>query len=55
MELSSNQMIDQKLEYLHNNPVVEGYVYRAEDWVYSSAGYYSGTVKESIVALQMLG
>lgn len=54
IELTSNKLMDQKLDYLHNNPVIEGYVYRAEDWVYSSAGYYSGVDRETEVALQML-
>ncbi|HVZ39750.1 MAG TPA: transposase [Candidatus Kapabacteria bacterium] len=30
----------QKLDYLHDNPVRKGYVRRAEDWQYSSAGDY---------------
>ena len=28
--------------YVHNNPVEEGLVYKAEDYVYSSAIDYSG-------------
>jgi REP element-mobilizing transposase RayT len=32
----------QKLDYVHNNPVVEGYVDCAEDYVYSSARSYAG-------------
>lgn len=31
----------QKLEYIHLNPVKEGYVERAEDWVFSSAAWYA--------------
>lgn len=54
IELTSNKLMEQKLDYLHNNPVTEGYVYQADYWVYSSAGYYSGRVNESMVALQML-
>jgi len=42
IELWSNKVIDQKLNYLHNNPVEEGLVFRAEDYVYSSAIDYSG-------------
>jgi len=34
--------MQQKLEYLHNNPVKAGFVWRAEDYVYSSAIDYSG-------------
>jgi REP element-mobilizing transposase RayT len=42
IELWSNAVIDQKLNYLHQNPVVEGLVLRAEDYVYSSATDYAG-------------
>lgn len=31
----------QKMEYIHLNPVKEGYVERAEDWTYSSAAWYA--------------
>ena len=53
VELTSNKMMDQRLDYLHNNPVVEEYVYSAEQWVYSSAGFYILN-EENLVALQML-
>ena len=42
LELSHNKMMDQKLEYIHDNPVKAGYVYNAEDYVYSSAIDYAG-------------
>jgi putative transposase len=42
IELWDNYMIDNKLNYLHNNPVAAGIVYRAEDYVYSSAIDYAG-------------
>lgn len=42
IELWSNAVIDQKLDYIHYNPVETGLVYRAEDYVYSSAIDYSG-------------
>jgi hypothetical protein len=33
----------QKLNYLHNNPVAVGLVYKAEEYVYSSAAdYFNG-------------
>ncbi len=35
-------MIAQKLNYLHQNPVVAGIVSQAEDYIYSSAGDYVG-------------
>lgn len=54
VELTSNKMIDQRLNYLHNNPVVEEYVYSPEQWVYSSAAFYTLN-EENRVALKMLG
>lgn len=42
VELWSNKVIDQKIDYIHNNPVEEGLVFRPEDYVYSSAADYAG-------------
>ncbi|MFM7983128.1 MAG: transposase [Candidatus Fonsibacter sp.] len=42
IELWSNEVLDQKLDYLHNNPVVEGIVEKPEDYLYSSARDYAG-------------
>ena len=42
IELWSNAVIDQKIEYIHQNPVEAGLVFRAEDYVYSSAIDYAG-------------
>jgi REP element-mobilizing transposase RayT len=42
IELWSNAVIDQKLHYLHQNPVEEGLVFKAEDYRYSSAYDYAG-------------
>ena len=42
VELWSNAVIAQKLNYIHQNPVEEGLVFRAEDYVYSSATDYAG-------------
>jgi REP element-mobilizing transposase RayT len=42
VELDTNEMMDQRLEYVHQNPVEAGIVYSAEDYVYSSAAYYAG-------------
>jgi len=43
IELSDNKIMDQKLDYLHNNPVVEGIVDNPENYVYSSARDYCGS------------
>jgi len=42
IELDTNTIRKQKLEYLHNNPVNEGFVFRPEEYIYSSAGDYNG-------------
>ena len=42
IELWSNKVIQQKIDYVHNNPVEEGLVYKPEDYVYSSATDYAG-------------
>jgi hypothetical protein len=42
LELDNNKIRQQKIEYLHNNPVNEGFVFRPEDYIYSSAADYSG-------------
>jgi len=40
IELSSNKMQDQRLHYLHNNPVEAGIVDKPEYYIYSSARDY---------------
>lgn len=40
--LYSNEVINQKLDYIHSNPVAEGIVEKAEDCLYSSARNYAG-------------
>ena len=40
--LDTNKRMDQKLDYIHENPVKEGIVFSAEDYVYSSASDYAG-------------
>ena len=42
IELWSNKVIDEKLNYVYNNPVEEGIFFRAEDYLYSSATDYAG-------------
>ena len=49
--LDNNIIMDQKLEYLHQNPVEAGFVTHAEAWQYSSAAIYSGERKDSIELL----
>ena len=42
VELWSNKVIDEKIDYIHQNPVEAGLVFRAEDYIYSSAVDYAG-------------
>ncbi len=41
-QIINDQMMIQKLEYMHMNPVKRGYVDKVEDWRYSSARNYLG-------------
>jgi REP element-mobilizing transposase RayT len=41
-QIQNDEMMEQKLEYTHNNPVKRGYVDRPEHWRYSSARNYLG-------------
>ena len=41
VELWSKDVILQKLNYIHNNPVRAGFVLQPEDWLWSSAGCYT--------------
>jgi len=36
----SQDILRQKMNYIHNNPVRAGFVDKEEDWIYSSAGDY---------------
>ncbi len=40
--LDSNFLLDQKLDYIHNNPVKAGFVDEPEAYLYSSARDYAG-------------
>ena len=40
--IHDRKMMTQKITYIHQNPVRKGYVDKAEDWQYSSAGIYAG-------------
>jgi len=43
IELSNNEILAQKLGYIHKNPVIAGLVDREEAWLYTSArDYYGG-------------
>lgn len=40
--LHTERMKKDRLEYLHQNPVKAGWVYKPEDYIYSSASSYAG-------------
>ena len=42
IELWSNKVIDEKINYVHMNPVEEGLVFKPEEYMYSSAIDYAG-------------
>ena len=52
IELLSEAVTQQKLNYIHQNPVRAGICYRAEDYVYSSASFYAGM--EAVLEVERL-
>ena len=48
----SNKFIEQKLDYIHNNPVKNGIVTKPEDYLYSSARNYAG--ESSVIDIELL-
>ncbi len=42
LEITGQQMFDEKLLYIHQNPVQAGFVTKEEDWKYSSAREFYG-------------
>lgn len=42
IELSGNHIIQQRIDYIHNNPVKAQFVEEPADWLYSSARDYEG-------------
>ena len=50
-EIATDEMMQQKIEYIHNNPIRRGYVDEPSDWRYSSARNYEG--KEGLVEVEM--
>ena len=42
IELDTNEKVNQRLQYLHMNPVKAGFVEKQEDWKFSSAKQYAG-------------
>ena len=42
LEITGQEMFDEKLAYIHQNPVQAGFVTKEEDWKYSSARDFCG-------------
>ena len=42
LEIMDQEMFDKTLDYIHQNPVVAGFVSKPEDWKYSSAKDFCG-------------
>ena len=42
IELYNDYLIQQKIHYIHMNPVKAGYVFKPEEYIYSSAVNYAG-------------
>lgn len=40
IELSTNEIMQQRVDYIHNNPVKAGFVESPSDWIFSSARDY---------------
>jgi len=50
-EITTDEMMHQKVEYIHNNPVRSGFVKESSHWPYSSAQNYEG--KHGLVHIDM--
>jgi REP element-mobilizing transposase RayT len=51
----SNRFIKQKMDYIHNNPVIDRIVQNPEDYLYSSARNYAGLDHELSVVEVFMG
>ena len=52
IELSTNEILQQRLDYIHNNPVESHFVDNPTDWSYSSARDYEG--KKGLIDIHFL-
>ncbi len=50
--ITSEEVLKQKVEYIHNNPVKNGVVEEAEHWIYSSAKNY--LCKEGCIEIDLI-
>ena len=54
IELYSEKVLSQKLDYIHLNPVRAGFVHKPEDWKFSSAPFYASTREDADTAYEVL-
>ena len=55
LEITDQQMFETTLKYIHDNPLIAGFVNKAADWKYSSARdlcVMKGLVELSLVSIQ---
>lgn len=52
IELNNNELIDQRINYIHDNPIRTGIVGKQEDYLYSSARDYAG--EKGLVCIQLV-
>ncbi len=53
IELNTNKMMDDRLQYIHYNPVEAGIVYEPESSLYSSAADY-GTNRKGLLEIEYI-
>ena len=53
IQLPNGDMLAQRLNYIHNNPVEAGFVYEPQHWKWSSAGDYY-TVQKGLIDVILL-
>jgi putative transposase len=53
IQLDNITMMKQRLDYIHNNPVKQGFIAKAEEWVDSNCGAYFGTGKSKIELIHL--
>jgi hypothetical protein len=52
IELNNNHIMQQKLDYIHANPVEAGIVYEPDHYLYSSAADYSE--KKGLIPIRII-
>ena len=57
IELWSSKVIEEKINYIHNNPVEAGLVFKPEDYMYSSAIDYAGEkgLLDNVIVVRNIG